>query len=311
MRDSKSLFLLVFALVLVTISFILISIWGYHFYFQDKDSKSTVLATGNPPAVRGISTRDSLQSLLDSTLQQLTIPGDSSFNDGDDSLDKALEIKLLEYNKLKGEITEILKNKTNAQDMGVAREKIGELQQSVDQLRNQNDQVAKENARLNRILQKLVSANVRKENTPGVAGNTKNTEPAQAGSQPLLVSHLRFTALKGDPDNEKETAVASQTGKLEGSFRISIQSDKNNSPDIYVVILQPNGRVLMNSAWESGTFQSAGGSMVYSARLRFENTDNNKRLQFSISTGRLQQGVYTMQVFHNGVMIGRLTKRLS
>jgi hypothetical protein len=309
MRDSKSLFLLVFALVLITVSFVLISIWGYHFYFQGKDNKL-------PPAENSLIakktiTRDSLQNVLDSTIQQLGAQPDSAFYFTGDSSDKALEAKLLEYQRLKGEITEILKNKTSSKDMAVASEKIGELQQSIDELRNQNNQVAQENARLNKMVQQLLSQNKTKKNISSSGNEKRSTDEELLPALPLLVSHLRFSAMAVNGEYIEPTTQAAEAARLEGSFQINIQSSQNNSPDIYIVITQPNGKVLLNSAWESGTFATASGRKIYSVLLHFENKDNNSRLQFSINSNKFQKGVYAMEIYHNGILIGRLTKKLS
>lgn len=309
MRDSKSLFLLVFALVLITISFVLISIWGYHFYFQSKDVKPPV--EKNSLIAQKIFTRDSLQNLLDSTIEQLGTHQNITFNNGADSLDDTLKAKLLEYNRLKEEINEIIKNKTSPKDMSAASDKMGELQESINDLRNQNNQVAEENAKLNKMVHQLLQQNRHKVKSSDKSGNAQNTDSEPVVTLPLLVSHLKFSAIGISGDYVQPTNQASQVVRLEGSFQININSDKNNSPDIYIVIMQPNGKVLLNSAWESGTFETSSERKVYSVLLHFENKDNNNRLHFSITSQRFQKGVYAMEIYHNGIMIGRLTKRLS
>lgn len=309
MRDSKSLFLLVFALVLITVSFVLISIWGYHFYFQSKDAKIPV--ENNSLIAQKIYTRDSLQNLLDSTIQQLEMHQDSALANGADSLDDSLKAKLLEYNRLKEEISEILKNKTPSKDSPVANGKIGELQESINDLRNQNNQVARENAKLNKMVQQLLLQNKKKGKRAETRDDTQNADTEATITLPLLVSHLRFSAMSISGDYVQPTSQASEAVRLEGSFQININTNKDSSPDIYIIITQPNGKVLLNSAWESGTFETSSERKVYSVLLHFDKKDNHDRLHFSINSNRFQKGVYAMEVYHNGIMIGRLTKRLS
>lgn len=99
MKDRKSLYLLIFALLVVTISFILISIWGYNFYFQPKVPQTvTQEIQQTVPIAKKTSMKDSLQMLLASTVEQLGNQ-DSTFYDS--STDKTLELKLIEFNKLK------------------------------------------------------------------------------------------------------------------------------------------------------------------------------------------------------------------
>jgi hypothetical protein len=304
MKDRKSLYLLIFALIVVTIAFILISIWGYHFYFQSKETKPLSDVQNVPVIVKKTAMRDSLQILLNSAVQEMNYEGDSTFYDSSD--DTTLELKLIEFNRLRNEIVEILKNKTSSKDMSVASEKIGQLQQSVDELRNKNNEVAQENARLNKILKKLI---VEKKNGSSTNKSAKK-KATSASSLPLLVSHLRFLGIGMKNDNQRVTNIASQTVKLLGSFQINVKPN-NPSTSIYVEIIQPNGKTLLNSSWQSGTFETTSGRKVYSALLHFDNIkDNKNRLQFSVDSHNFQKGKYTMQIYHQGIIIGRLVRTL-
>jgi regulator of replication initiation timing len=304
MKDRKSLYLLIFALTVVTIAFILISIWGYHFYFQSKDTKPLSDVQNVPVIVKKTAMRDSLQTLLNSTVQEMNYEDDSTFYDS--SGDTTLELKLIEFNRLRNEIAEILKNKTSSGDMSVASEKIGQLQRSLDELRNKNNEVAEENARLNKILKKLIVEKEHGNNT----NKSARKKTTSTSSLPLLVSHLRFLGIGMKNDNQRVTNIASQTVKLLGSFQINVKPN-NPSTSIYVEIIQPNGKTLLNSSWQSGTFETTSGRKVYSALLHFDNTkDNKNRLQFSIDSHNFQKGKYTMQIYHQGIIIGRLVRTL-
>ena len=306
MKDRKSLYLLIFALTVVTISFILISIWGYHFYFAKKNVQAIAQMDPQPSSlVHKTAMRDSLQILLNSAVAQLGNPSDSIAFDS--SVDKTLALKLVEFNRLRNEIAEILRNKNSSEDMGVASEKITQLQQSVEELKNQNDQVAAENARLNQMVKELME----KKGTSTRRTTTRTTKhlASSAYTLPLLVSHLRFVGMTVS-DNKRETNIAAKTERLYGSFQLNIKPSNTNNA-IYVVVIQPNGKTLLNSAWESGTFETKAGSEIYSTVLHFDNTkDNGNLLVFSIDSHNFQKGKYAMQVYHQGVMIGRLTRTL-
>jgi hypothetical protein len=302
MKDRKSLYLLIFALLVVTISFILISIWGYNFYFQPKVPQTITQEVQQPvPIAKKTSMKDSLQMLLASTVEQLG-NHDSTFYDS--STDKTLELKLIEFNKLKNEIAEILKNKSSSKDMSEASEKIGQLQRSVDELRSKNDEVAKENMRLNKVLKQLIIENKSTDRKPKPVVDKVN----YSGALPVLVSHLSFKGVTESDNNERETNIAAQTVKLTGSFLLNAKPT-NNSTSIYVVIVKPDGNTLLNSSWQSGTFETSSGRQTYSALIHFDNVkDNNNRLQFTVDAHNFQKGKYAMQVYHHGIMIGRLVK---
>jgi outer membrane murein-binding lipoprotein Lpp len=308
MRDPKSLYILIFALSLVIISFVLISIWGYHFYIQPKENTKTETLNKVPPTVQKIETSDSLPSHRDPVATDLGIRQNNPLYDSTDTQDKTLELKLLEYNKLKDDITEILKNKASSpKEVSAANEKIVQLQQNIDELRNQNNAVARENARLNKMLKQFIIEN--KQNVEsGLNNSAKDDQIKNSNSPSLLVSHLKFFTID---EHKRSTKLASNAVRWEGSFEININAEKNNSQDIYVVIIQPNGKVLLNSAWESGTFQVNSERKVYSAILHFDPVkDNHKRLYFSIDSHSFQKGTYRMLVYYTGILIGRMDRSL-
>ena len=102
-----------------------------------------------------------------------------------------------------------------------------------------------------------------------------------------------------------------QTEKFLGSFIVKSNFNQSNSAEIIVVVLQPDGHVMQSSTWESGTFDTREGRKIYSSKLHFEYTNGEaKRLSFSLSADKYQKGEYVMQVYYNGMMIGKTFKTL-
>ena len=82
--------------------------------------------------------------------------------------------------------------------------------------------------------------------------------------------------------------------------------------EMLVVVLQPDGRVLKNSEWDAGSFNTQEGKKLYSYKLNFTYARGEpKRLNFSLRADRYQKGNYTMQLYYNGLMIGKAVKTLS
>ncbi|MGN6532596.1 MAG: hypothetical protein ACTHK0_12705, partial [Ginsengibacter sp.] len=218
-----------------------------------------------------------------------------------DSSDYELALKIIEFNRIKNELGLILQNRISGKDSS-SQARIATLEKDLDELRKENIEITKENARLNEMIGQQLE-NKQKENEQKPASE-KNKQQS-ASSLPLLVSHLRFVAYH----NEKKTGIASETNKLAGSFEINVKS-QNTFAKIFVVIVQPDGKVLLN-AGSTSTFETASGKKGYTAVLTFDNqTDNHKRLQFSLNSDNLQKGKYIMQIYHEGIMIGRLEKTL-
>ena len=308
MRDSRTLFLMILALVLVTSSFVLISIWGYHYYFQHKNDLPVSKAIEKKlPETSPQAHQDSAHNFTDSLVDLLDSQSQNQGLNNSDSLSKTLQLKLIEYKKIKEEIDEILKNKEVLKNKLDEAKKINELQKNIDSLKMKKEEILNENEKMNQILTQKEQL----RSTPAKTGNLKITKNVQPSPLPLLVSHLNFVAINEKGDYEKQTMLASQATKFEGSFEININPKMNNTSEIFVKILQPNGRPVLNASSGFSVLETDSGKSAYSVVLHFDkNKDNHARLKFSIATEVFHKGKYTMQIYHNGVMIGRMQRTL-
>jgi hypothetical protein len=112
--------------------------------------------------------------------------------------------------------------------------------------------------------------------------------------------------MTNDDDVEKETE-ADETEKITGSF-VAGKNNQNSSVDVMVVVLQPNGKVLQNSIWETGTFDTPEGkNLLHKMHIDCPKGEA-KRLQFFFNTDKLKRGNYIVQIYYNGSVIGRMVK---
>ena len=310
MKDSKSLLLLVVSVLLILVSFALLWSWGYNLGNQKSEKNGTVYIIKDSTAAAN-ATRDSLSKVYASTLQNISTL-DSTWTKAD-SLKQDLDFKLTEFYKLRNEISGLLKNPANKADLDIARLKIGELQKKVEQLRNQNQDIENENKRLYAALAQLTQAqkeelqNVRPVVYENKAPVEKNTNTATFFS----ASDLRLSALMVDEGTEQETYQAFQTDKFVGSFTVRNPQSQLTNAEIMVVLVQPDGKILKTSAWESGSFETREGRKIYSCKVRFEyNKGETKRVSFSVSSDKYIKGNYVMQLYQNGVMIAKMSKTL-
>ena len=310
MRDTKSLSLLLLSSVLFLLSIILLCTWGYQYYHQIQEDKSKTQAVNTPPVVPD-STRDSLLKIYQATLSSLDNKVDTASYYAD-SLKGNLNINLEEFYKLRDEIAGLLKtNSPNADQLNLARKKVTELQQRVEQLRYRNTDVENENKKLHAILDQLskesqdVEQNVRQVTNDNVTLSNKINNIVA-----ISAANLNLTAVAGN--NQDETDQAKQVEKLVGSFTVKNNGNNFAKCDIVVVVLQPDGQVIQKSAWESGSFETKSGKKVYSCKIRCEAPQGEtKQLNFSLNADSYQKGNYTMKIYHNGVMIGKILKTLS
>lgn len=316
MRDTKSLSLLLLSSVLFLLSIILLCTWGYQYYHQiqqdkTKDQKNIV----NAPPVVPDATRDSLLKIYKLTLNSLGDRLDTAWYNAD-SLKGNLDINLKEFYRLRDEIATLLQAKVpNTDDVNLAKRKITELQVRVEQLRYRNTDVENENKRLKALLNQMakdrqgpIEINVKQADAD--LSTQKSKINSFVDGNAISAVNLNLAALANN--DQDETTEARLTEKLVGSFVVKNTSGMATKTEIVIVVLQPNGQVLQKSDWESGVFQTKEGKKVYSCKLRCEtNKGESRQLNFSITADKYQKGNYTMQIYNNGVLIGRMYKSLS
>ena len=312
MKDTKSLLLLLVSLLLILVSFVLVWTWGYNYYSNNNDKKSNTITASIDSASIANRLRDSLQKEYTATLQSLDLQLDSTIFYSD-SLQTQLDVKLAEFYRLRTEIVSLLKNKSTANNYATVTQKINELQTKAEDLKVKNQDVEKENKKLNEVLsqinntEKVADKNVKNESTV----KSNNTEKPNTVFSAFTVSDLRLTAIINTGEKETETTAAEKTEKFNGSFTVMNFNSQLTNAEMMVVVLNPDGFVLKSSGWDSGTFNTPEGKKVYSYKFNFNYSRGEaKRLLFSMRTGTLAKGNYILEVYHNGVLIGRTVKTL-
>jgi len=258
--------------------------------------------------------RDSLQKIYSLTISNLDVRLDSTKTNAD-SLKGQLNTKLDEIYKLRNDIGGILKNRnaTNA-DLGIARQKIGELQQKIDELRNQNTSMEDEKKRLTNVMEQL------NNDMKGLEQNIKRlddenkslTEKINVASI-FVASEIRLTPVMVKDEKEQETNQAKKTSKFVISFNVQNNISESSDAEVVIVVTKPDGQVLQNSVWDAGSFETRNeGRKNYTLKMKFDYQKGEpKHLLFSLNADKYEKGNYSLQIYHNGVMIGKTTKILS
>ena len=307
MRENKYDKLLVASMILLVLSAVMLIISGYNIYFK-KHAPSNIAATniafGKAPKLRDSLTRiySNMVTDIDDHLN-LTA---SKISDPD------TKIKMAELGQLRQEIVTLLANKNNEADLKLAQTKIEELQQKVALLQNKFVGVEIENKRLQLLINQLIN---------GKQKTTQTSTITQVEKQKVIVSNvtnnniatasaLHLFAVAGNNNSGQETITADNAERIVGTFTIKNLPAKGNG-ELLIVVLQPDGEVVKNSVWESGTFESAEGKKIYSRKLYTETAKEEKQLNFSLTPDRFLKGDYIMQIWYNGSMIAKMTKTLS
>lgn len=311
MKESRISMLLLLSMSLLLLAFVILFVWGFTYYRKAAvaaPAASIVIKDTNANAA--YPAKDSLQKIYAATINKLNAALDST-RINTDSVQVNMDAKLKEFYSLKNEIDQLLDNSTAAGNLGQTQKKMEALQKRLEDWRIKYANVTEENKRLSMLLAQMNNGikNTVPINRVAVSENKITPNPVNNG-ETLSVSNLQLKAMM--EDNQQETYEALQTGQLQGSFVVKGNASPAAYEEIYIVLQQPDGKVLRQSAWDSGSFETREGRKIYSYKLRFDfQQAENKRLHFSIEAERYQKGIYSMQVYHNGVLMGRITKSLS
>ncbi len=311
MKDNRSYPLLTLSVLFLIVSFVLLCILGYNFYVQQKGKTPTVAIIPpkkllNPEQEK---TRDTLKQMYAAAVGNFTPDAgiDSAMKKADSMQVDSMNNKLGDVYKLKTEINSLLKDSSSTTaDLELARYKIQELQGKVDELKNRNIDVEKENKRLRALLEQMA---LNSASSPINSAGTEKTESEKIKSTSSLfsASELKFSTAKGD---DTEVTGADEAEKFVGSLVVR-NSLVQGVSEVMLVLIQPDGKVLRN-AWESGSFDTDAGKKIYSRKIKFDyNKGEARRIDFSVTADNIQKGIYTLQVYNNGKVIGRVTKSVS
>jgi hypothetical protein len=304
MRENRYDKLLLLSVVLIITSSILLGISGYNVYF--KNEATDIVAQKNYATQPILPLRDSLEKVYSHTISD--IKNNLHITDANGEIKE----KMVELDTLRQEIATLLANKNNNNDLLLAKVKIEELQQKVYFLQHKYSGVENENKRLQKLINQLLSSKSLTRTTTSTVTNEKikpTTEKIYNTNSPIAAG-LHLFAVVNNNAKEQETTAADDAEKMVGTFVVKNLPVKGNG-ELLIVVLQPDGKVVKNSVWESGTFETAEGKKIYSRKLYAETDSEEKQLNFSLTPDRFLKGDYTMQIWYNGNMIAKMIKKLS
>ncbi len=312
MKESKISLLLFVSICLLLLAFVVLFIGGFAYYKQSaysgKGNNTSLLAATNI----SLKSRDSLQEIYNTGILKLNTELDATRSQVD-SFQVNMDARLSEFSVLKNEIAGIVQNKPSTEtELAQARQKMEELRLRLAEWRLKYSNVDQENKRLQSLLKQF--GQQAKAVEP--IGTQKMMESKQAVEKnspaSLLISGLQLKAIMQLDDREQETSQALQTDELKGSFLLNSGNAALSQAEMFIVILQPDGKVMKRSAWESGSFETGEGRKIYSQKLSVDcGKAESKLLNFSISADDYQKGSYILRLYHNGRIIASTSKVLS
>jgi hypothetical protein len=295
MQLQKISSILVFSVLLIIVA---VGLLGTTVYFLLEKNNHTAPRADKPKALAVQTTpvrQDPAQYTTAKEVQTAIVPLSK------DSID----LKLQEIYAMKNALPSGPGDRANGNDTEAAQQKITELLRKVEELKNRTTAVESENRFLKALLGQITDElHSRQRN------NTQHTPTrsasASTGGATFTATDLRFSFLN---EGEKETGSVREARSISGGF--SFRTSGQGNEVFYIVVVRPDGKVLQASSWDGGVFETSDGRKMYSYKVLSEGTETIRHVHFSIQAENMTAGKYRLEVYHNGTMIGSLTKTLS
>lgn len=215
-------------------------------------------------------------------------------------LDKLLKQKDSELSKTKARIQEILaKSNATQKEIAEARSLISKLNNRIGGYEQQITQLKKQNVALTEERDSVMVTNTDLQQKVNLA-------------KVLHASNIRLKGIKltNGGRKEKETEKAKRMDLL----RIIFDIDENRiaesgSKELNICIINPNGELLSNAALGSGSFKTSDGQSKYysvskNVALQTEQPVKDVNVDWQQSA-EYSKGVYTVEIYHQGYLIGK------
>ena len=250
-----------------------------------------------------------------------------------DSISTVLDAKIAEIEKLGGDVSELTKVKeqlekdklafrrSNKVETGKYLTKIKEYEkflaekdEVIAQLRLENEHLVASNDSLNTHVGTLT--NERQRLVQRQAELTDSVLTFTAANKELSAKVSQAAALKAQnlkiltvnsrgKTKDKEEYKAKRVDKLKLVFNLPENAlTAQESKDIYLRVLDPQGAVVANDATGSGDFEVDGAPSKFTARESVAYQNNNQKVEMLYDNSQLRPGKYSVELYSEGYKIG-------
>lgn len=129
----------------------------------------------------------------------------------------------------------------------------------------------------------------------------------------FIVTGVNFSAISEKAGEKPEvTSVAKETSEFILSFLLQSNFLRSSSYNVYVVVTQPDSKILRTS--ESGNdyfISKKEGRQHFSSRIHFTYIRKSKKtITCILKPAKFLSGTYIVKIYHDGVVIGQSYKQL-
>jgi len=236
------------------------------------------------------------------------------------TLNTGLQGKLSDKNKeiaaTKNEIRSILnKRNATAAELAKARTLIASLNDKITVMEEQVAKLTQDNQTLTQ--DKVVLTQDKEKLTQDLTTTTVTKDSLEKKvdvASTLNASNIAIVPVDvKNNGKEKVTSKAKRVNKLVISFDVNNRIAQPGTTDVFVCVIGPDGKPVSLQSLNSGTFTTREeGDKPFTAKLPVDiETAKKKSVQFAFTPeNNFQQGVYTIQIYQNGFLIGEGTREL-
>lgn len=251
-----------------------------------------------------------------------------------DSISTVLDAKIAEIEKLGGDITELtkMKDQLTADKLAFSRSKkvetgkyltkikeyekfLTEKDEVIAQLRAENEHLVASNDSLSTHVGTLTSERERlvqrqtelQDSVVTFTATNKDLSEKVSRAAALKAQNVKvLTVNSRGKVKDKEEYKASRVDKIKLVFNLPENTlTAQESKDIYVRVLDPEGAIVADDATGSGEFEVDGAPSKFTTRESVAYQNNNQKVEMLYdNTGKFRPGKYNVELYSEGYKIG-------
>ncbi len=301
-RDNRGL---VYGLLIAA----LLGTWGYIIWDKSKEKQEDVLQ--NAQLSSADSSKTAIQGEYNSALQRL-----DELTSMNASMDSLVKTKNSEIGNMKSRIQQLLsKQNKSAADLAEAKRLINDLNNKISGYVSEIEVLKGENLQLKTEKDEITTQKQALQTQyDQTTAEKKVVEEKLDVASTLNASNINIVTIDERRNGkEKEKDVAKRVDKIRLSFSVFNRVGEDATKDVYVVITDPEGKIVSNEALGSGSFTTRDeGDKVFTKKISV-NFSAGKSAPINVEWKpgtKFVQGTYKVDVYNNGFKIGEGSKTL-
>jgi DNA repair ATPase RecN len=304
MENSKS------RAIYITIIILLLISNGVFAYLYFNKGKEVIRITEE--LINTDNARNELDSLLKQTEAQV-----AAYKGQNAELDSVIQAKNIELQAQAEKIKVLLsKNQISASELLKVRDEMDALRYYTRKYSSQIDSLAQANELLTQDLKETkTSLNKAKNKIEDLTMENIRKESQLSVASRLRAETIAITGIQNrNSGRERETMRASRVDQVKVQFKIGDNATAAaGDKEVYLRILSPDGATISTSTSGGGQFDYQGSPSMYTQRQRINFKNDQPTITFKYSRGNTEweKGVYKVELYCEGFVIGVKTFELN